>query len=95
MRKIPISQARAGQIVRRPVHGASGALLCQPGTQLSDILIERLQNFGVEVLVVDAGGDAVVPFSATAAGLDERFAGHEQDELMMALKRVVASQLAS
>ncbi len=94
MRKIPIGQAQAGQVISRPVHGQSGALLCQPGTMLTDVLIERFENFGVDLLVVDSAGDSQELPSISAASMDERFAGHEQDDLMMALKQVVMAQFS-
>lgn len=94
MLKIPIDQARAGQILVRPVPNASGAILVQSGTVLSSTLIERLGNAGVTHLHVPCGEpSAARPIEEQVAEARARFAGHEQDPLMMELLDVVVTQI--
>lgn len=73
--------------------------MVQAGTELSSTLIERLAGLGVETLVVAADPS---PGSTGSASLEERvrqvearFAGHEHDAWMMALKALVVGQLTA
>lgn len=96
MARISLGQARAGQEVVRPVVNNNGVILVQAGARLTDSLIERLHDLGITVVVV-AGADPSAKDKAPAerlAEIDRRFAGHEEDHLMMHLKRIVSAQVA-
>jgi hypothetical protein len=96
MPKIPLSQVQPDQRLARPVTNASGVVLVQAGTALSAALIHRLLGLGIDTVTVaaegsDEGEDR--PLEERLRELDARFAGHEQDAVMMQIKDAVARQL--
>jgi hypothetical protein len=69
-------------------------VMVQPGTELTAAIIDRLRNLGIDSVAVEGEADGEVkPLEVSLAELDARFAGHEQDPWMMALKAIVARQL--
>lgn len=72
--------------------------MVQTGSQLTPAILERLANFGVDTVVVRAddstAGDDGRSVEERLREVEARFAGHEQDEWMMALKQIVIAQLA-
>jgi hypothetical protein len=92
--QISIDRARAGQTIARAVSNASGVILVQPGTALTSSLIDRLAGFGVTQLhVQDGESSAARPPEERVAEVRARFAGHEQDALMMELLDIVVGQI--
>jgi hypothetical protein len=90
MKKVPIIEVEAGQVVARPVTTGSGMVMVQSGAVLTAEIIGRLTDLGVDVIWVDGVSADARPVSALLAELDERFVGHEDDALMMELKSVIA-----
>jgi len=96
MVQIPMALAFAGQTIALDVFGASGVVLVRPGVVLTKCLIDRLGQRGVKHLHIRVGGSAAEPPRATeslVADVTDRFAGHEQDGLMMALMNAVVGQV--
>jgi hypothetical protein len=94
MPRIPIGEAQPGQKLVRPAVTRTGMVMVQPGTELTEAIIQRLQNLGIDSISVEGrvAGDAK-PLDEALRELDERFAGHEQHAWMMQLKAIVARQL--
>lgn len=69
-------------------------VLVQAGTELTEALIARLAALGIESVCV--GGSALSPDERreVLAKIDRRFAGHEGNSWMMALKAIVVRQAA-
>lgn len=96
MPKVHINEAQAGQKLTRPAVTRTGMVMVQPGTELTAAIIERLRNLGIDFLQVEGDPSAgAKPLEVALAELDARFAGHEQDKWMMALKAIVARQLGA
>jgi hypothetical protein len=96
MPKIPLSKVQPGQRIARAVVNANGVVMVQPGTELTSSMIERLRSVGVDAVVVASGDEPTVPTRPVherLGELDARFAGHENDPVMMQIKDVVARQL--
>ncbi len=95
MPKIPISDAKAGQRLTRPAATRAGMVMVQPGTELTEAIIERLRNLGISSVFVagERGGPSDKPLDVALRELDERFLGHEEDAWMMTLKAIVRRQL--
>jgi hypothetical protein len=91
MKKLSITEAEAGNVVARPVATSSGMVMVQPGAVLTAEIIARLANLGIDIVWVEGTTADAKPLEAQLAELDRRFAGHEDDPLMMELKAVVAS----
>lgn len=102
MPRVPLSRAQPGQKLLQPVTTAAGVVLVQAGAELSATLIARLGGLGIDTLVVASGENAAVADDAVADGMlgdrvrevEARFAGHEHDPRMMAIKDMVVRQLS-
>jgi hypothetical protein len=95
MKKLPIAKVSPGDIVARPVASPTGVVLVQPGASLTAEMIRRLEGLGVETAWLEGTApDARTP-EQLQAEVSERFAGHESDDLMMALKTLVAARVAA
>jgi hypothetical protein len=90
MKKLPITEAEAGQVVARPVATASGMVMVQPGAALTPEIVSRLADLGIDTIWVEGASDDSKPLDVLITELEARFAAHEGDTLMMALKTVVA-----
>jgi hypothetical protein len=96
MPKIPLSKVQPGQRIARAVVNANGVVMVQPGTELTSTMIERLRSVGVDAVVVASGDGSTEPSKPVEERLrelDARFAGHENDPVMMQIKDVIARQL--
>ncbi|MFN8062600.1 MAG: hypothetical protein U0Q12_25835 [Vicinamibacterales bacterium] len=94
MATIPTLQAQPGQTLARSVTGASGTIIAGAGLQLTKAIIARLRTLGIDAIEIADESDASdAERLRLLEELDARFAGHEHDELMMALKATVATQL--
>jgi hypothetical protein len=94
MKKLPLSEARPGEVVARPVVTSGGVILVQPGTALTADILARLADLRVETLCIEGTSADARPLAEILEELDRRFADHEQDDLMMALKAAVAARVA-
>jgi hypothetical protein len=93
MKKLPLGKVSPGEVVARPVATSNGVVLVQPGTALTPEMVRRLEALGVEsVWLEGTAADARTP-GELLAELDDRFGGHEGNELMMALKAIVGAGL--
>ena len=97
MQRIAITQAKAGMVLADAAENEKGTVVCGPGTPLTEILIGRLERFGVGRISVEghpvkkAGEDKSL--ETLAAELDARFAKHTDNPLMMEVKGVFHAQL--
>jgi hypothetical protein len=89
MKRVQIIEAEAGQVVARPVATPSGMVMVQPGAMLTSEMIGRLSDLGVDAVWVEGVAPDAKPVEVLLAELDERFAGHDDDALMMELKSVI------
>ena len=92
MQKIPLSLARAGMKLARPVERGGGITVAAKGLELTDVLIGRLENMKIERIVVEgnpvdlegAAGGAV--FSERLERLDHLFRNYGDDPWMRKVK---------
>jgi hypothetical protein len=91
MRKISLEEAQPGQMVTRPISSAAGVVLVQPGTALTPELLNRLRNLSIDTIWVEGLDPNAKPVEQVLQELDQRFAGHENDRLMMELKEIIAA----
>ncbi len=91
--RIALSQAEIGQKVVEAVKNASGATLCQAGTELTERLVDRLRNAGVGFVVVereDAGDDAT---RAERAAMQKARFEKVADPILLRLKPIIERAL--
>lgn len=88
MQKIPLSLAKAGMKLAKPITKANGMPIIASGVELSDALIARLDGMGVDKIFVV--GDAVAASqspSERASRLDQLFRRLEGDPFQTRVKR--------
>lgn len=99
MQNIPITLAISGLILAKDVartDNPSGPPVCGKGLTLTDSLIERLKNMGIQSITVEGhpirmDGDNSLEEMLTA--LDRRFKKVEGDPLTMKLKMICKKQI--
>ncbi len=89
MPRIPVTDLRPGHVTAAPVTNATGVVLVQAGAELTAALIVRLQALGIDSVAVAAGALSPEARAERRAGIEARFAGHEHNAWMSALKAVV------
>jgi hypothetical protein len=90
MKKVPITEVEAGHVVARPVATSSGMIMVRPGSVLTPENISRLVDLGIDTIWIEGVSTDAKPMEAVLVELDQRFAGHANDPLMMELKAVIA-----
>lgn len=94
MQKIPITLAAAGMVLSKEILNADnpGSMpICGKGIKLTDSLIERLKQMGVQSVVVEGHPvslEGEINLEQMLASLDRRFRRVEQDELMRTVKDI-------
>ncbi len=99
MQKIPMAQAAAGMVLAQEIKNAddpSGMIICGKGIKLTDSLIARLAQMGVQSVSVE-GHPVKVEGEPTLEqmleALDRRFRRVEDDALMMKIKELYRRQI--
>jgi hypothetical protein len=99
MQRIPISLATQGMVVARPIPNIddpTGMPVCGKGVELTESLINRLRDRGVQALSVE-GHPVEIPGEATIedmlAALDQRFRRVTADPLMHKIHEMFRKQI--
>jgi len=101
MQRIPISLARSGMVLARDLvrpENPAGPAICGKGMELTESLLERLQNMGIQSLTVQGHpvwmeGDKTL--DEQLHELDHRFSRVAGDPLALRLKEVYRNYLIS
>jgi hypothetical protein len=99
MQKIPISLAAPGMVLAADIRSsgeAGGRILCGRGVSLTDSLIGRLRQMGIESVAVEGRpvkmeGELTIDDMLTA--LNRRFSRVADDPLMMKIKDMYRRQI--
>ncbi|HUJ19121.1 MAG TPA: hypothetical protein VL197_14150 [Nitrospirota bacterium] len=99
MQNIPLNKAKPGMVVAREIKGSddpASMTICGKGVTLSESLISRLQQMGIQAVTVEGhpvrvDGEATLEEMLTA--LDQRFRHLEDDVLMMKIKEIYRRQI--
>jgi hypothetical protein len=98
MQNIPLALAKPGMVLARSVinPNSPGVPVCGKGIPLTDSLIERLTQMGIQSVTVE-GHPVVVEGESTLEEmlikLDEKFRRLEGDSLMMKIKEIYKRRL--
>jgi hypothetical protein len=93
MKKVKLTDIEPGAVVARPVSTQGGQVMVQARTVLTAEIIGRLANLNVDDVWVEGASPDAKAAEVLLAELDERFAVHEADPLMMDLKGIIAERL--
>lgn len=94
MQKIPLGLAKPGMKLAKPAVKEGGMVIAAQGMEITERLIERLENMNVDSVVVEgnpldpsAGEDT--PFARIAGRLDHLFRRYGEDKVMMQVKQAL------
>jgi len=90
---VSVAALRSGYVIAEAVTNCSGAVLCPSGLRLTEGLIERLKNAGVEAVVVEAADKSGPTPDERIAELNERFEGVD-DPVMLQIKATIENRLS-
>ncbi|HUU50618.1 MAG TPA: hypothetical protein VMW81_06645 [Nitrospinota bacterium] len=98
MQKIPLDMAKSGMKLAKDVLTDNGRVLCGQGTELTDSLLLRLDNLGIESITVEGfpvpmPGEEVKPLEVLIEELEERFKMVTSEPLLMEIKEILKKQL--
>jgi hypothetical protein len=91
--KLAAERLEPGMVLARPVMNKSGMIMLGEGTELTDNLIEKIRDMGIEGVHVQGMSQPDVPLEALLAALDARFAHVEKDHLMVMIKRLMKEHI--
>jgi hypothetical protein len=95
--KIPFSLAAPGMKLAKPITNEQGMTLCGEGTELTEVLINRLSNMEVTRIVVEGHpvdtGKPEKNLDQLVEELHARFIQVETDPLMLKIKTIILERL--
>lgn len=95
MQKIPLTLARPGMVLAKPVTRSDGIAVAAAGSALTESLLDRLDGMGVTHLVVEGepvkldGPPGATSFDKRLERLDYLFRKHEGNAWMAQIKRLM------
>ena len=96
METISVDQARVGDILSEPLLNGEGKVLLPKGARLSPAVVSRMQSWGITTLAIEGSGSGETggPEAERVEELERRFAGLEDDSLMMYIKETAKKHLS-
>lgn len=94
MQKVPLSLAKSGMVLEKPVIRENGMTLVGVGTELTDSLLQRLENMGIESIIVEGSpltSDGENSYAAKIERLDHLFRQYTQDKWMQKVKAALVA----
>lgn len=89
MPKIAVGNLKPGMKLSKPVVNEAGMILLGEGTELTNALIERLQNMNVSSVFVEGVSKPQKSKEDALAEIDARFKKTENEPYMSMLKRLI------
>jgi len=91
---IPLSNAQAGMILAKAVLDEKGRVLCKAETSLSEKLIYRFENMGVNLLYIQSDEEFTLEkYHALEQEIRFRFKHVTQGNMMFLLKTIILERL--
>lgn len=93
MPRLPPTDLEPGMKLAKPVTNESGMVLLKEGTELTDSLIDKLRNMGVDAVYIKGTSRPALPMEEMLSLLDKRFIRAEGDSNMAIIKKVVREHI--
>lgn len=97
MQRIKVEQAAPGMVIAHPIETSSGQVLCAKGTELTEGLVNRLDNLDISHILVEGhpvdDGKPRKTLEEELSMLERRFSTVHDNKLMGALKMVVQKHI--
>jgi len=87
--KVTVNNLKPGMKLSKPVVNEAGMILLGEGTEITDALIERLQNMNVSSVFVEGASKPQKPKEDAMAEIDARFKKTENEPHMGMLKKLL------
>jgi hypothetical protein len=87
--KVTVNNLKPGMKLSKPVVNEAGMILLGEGTEITDALIERLQNMNVSSVFVEGASKSQKPKEDAMAEIDARFKKTENELHMGMLKKLL------
>lgn len=95
MRHVAVGEAQVGDRIAEAIYNENGRVLLPVGARLSEAVLSRLNGWGVDRVAVQREEDpADEGTNSLLDALEHRFAGHEEDPLMMRIKGAARRHLS-
>ncbi len=97
MQKIPVNLAKAGMVLEKSVLRDNGLVLVAQGTEISEALLNRLENMGVEWITVEGAPvemEGMAPpktYEQRMQEMDHLFRRYKNDKWMDSMKSFLKS----
>jgi hypothetical protein len=95
MPKIATDKLEPGMKLAKPVINQNGMVILGEGTELTEKLIQHLQNMNVDGIFVEGPSVQEVPLDEALASLEKRFETVHDKPYMELIKKVVRKQIES
>ncbi|MDI6729612.1 MAG: hypothetical protein QMD44_11920 [Thermodesulfovibrionales bacterium] len=89
MPKVTVNNLKPGMKLSKPVVNEAGMILLGEGTEITNALIERLQNMNVSSVFVEGASKPQKPKEEAMAEIDARFKKTENEPHMGMLKKLL------
>ncbi len=93
MPKVPANNLKPGMKLSKPVVNDTGMILLGEGTELTNALIERLQNMNVSSVYIEGAATPPKPMEEMLSELDARFKKTENEPHMGLLKKLLREHI--
>jgi len=96
MQRIKLEQAAPGMILAKRVENERGMALCKEGAELTDSILLRFENAGIEFISVEGRPVAVEgekSFEDQLCEVEHRFEKTASDPTMLKIKEIVVRNL--
>ncbi len=93
MPRVPVDKLKPGMKLAKPVTNPSGMTLLGEGTELTDELIERLNNMNITSVHIEGASKPQKPKEELLAELDARFEKTKDKPYMSTLKKLVREHI--
>lgn len=95
MKNLNIDEVKPGDKTAKDIRLSDGSMVLARGSDLSESIIIRLQRMGIAELTIESDeGNTPADIDTAIEALEHRFAGHENNPLMMELKDIVKNLIA-
>lgn len=95
MPKMAPDSLQAGMILSKPVTNANGVVLLMEGTELTDTLIEKIQDMNADCVYVKGAPGSDAALQEMILTLDRRFKAVEGAPFMEIIKNAVREHIES
>jgi hypothetical protein len=93
MKNIPMDKIEPGMKLAKPILSKAGMVMLSEGTELTEKWIERMQDMGLESILIDAPAEQTISRENAIAQLESRFKLVANQPLMENIKNILKEHI--